>query len=169
MHEYFPLLFVGGVVGLFSIIFIIAYMTIRKNKEEIGFDRNMKDSDILKRLLHYAEPHIGGFIILALLMIFSVAYSVISPRLMGFIIEFLGEEFEINQLLMYIGIYALILITSLVFQYIQAIILQKIGQKILSALRQDVFTHIESLSHSQLNHMPVGKLVTRVTNDTNAI
>ena len=35
--------------------------------------------------------------------------------------------------------------------------------------RQDLFTHIESLSHEQLNEIPVGKLVTRVTNDTNAI
>ena len=169
MNEYFPLLFVGGVVGLFSVIFTIAYMTIKNKKEEIGFDRNMKDMEILKRLLHYATPHIGQFIIVGLLMIFSIAYSVISPRLMGFIIEFLRTEFEMNQLLLYIGAYAVILITSLVFQYIQAILLQKIGQKILSALREDVFTHIESLSHAQLNHMPVGKLVTRVTNDTNAI
>ena len=170
MYEYFPLLFVGGVVGLFSIIFTIAYMTIKNKKEDIGFDRNMKDSEILKRLLHYAKPHIGQFIIVGLLMIFSIAYSVVSPRLMGFIIEFLQEgDFKMNQLLIYIAVYALILITSLVFQYIQAILLQKIGQKILSALREDVFTHIESLSHAQLNHMPVGKLVTRVTNDTNAI
>jgi len=169
MREYFPLLFVGGVVGIFTVIFIIAYMTIRKNKEEIGFDRNMKDSEILRRLLHYARPHVGGFIAVGFLMVFSIAYSVVSPRLMGFIIDFLGDDFEVNELLMYIGIYAVILITSLIFQYIQAILLQKIGQKILSALREDVFTHIESLSHSQLNHMPVGKLVTRVTNDTNAI
>ena len=169
MREYFPLLFVGGVVGLFSIIFTIAYMTIRKNKDEIGFDRNMKDSEIIKRLLRYAKPHIGSFVLVGLLMIFSIAYSVVSPRLMGEIIGFLQEDFEIKTLLSYIAIYALILITSLVFQYIQAILLQKIGQKILSALREDVFTHIESLSHAQLNHMPVGKLVTRVTNDTNAI
>ena len=49
------------------------------------------------------------------------------------------------------------------------IILQKTGQKILSSLRESVFTHIEGLSHEQLNQIPVGKLVTRVTNDTNAI
>ncbi len=169
MYEYFPLLFVGGVVGLFSVVFGIAYLTIRNKKEEIGFDRNMKDMEIMRRLLRYARPHVGSFIIVGLLMVFSIAYSVVSPRLMGFIIKFLDTDFEINQLLMYIAIYAVILITSLVFQYIQAIILQKIGQKILSALREDVFTHIESLSHAQLNHMPVGKLVTRVTNDTNAI
>ena len=169
MHEYYPLLFVGGMVGLFSVIFTIAYMTIKNKKEEIGFDRNMKDSEILKRLLHYAKPHIVQFIIVGLLMVFSIAYSVISPLLMGFIIDFLGTEFEMSKLLLYIALYAVILITSLVFQYIQAILLQKIGQKILSALREDVFTHIEGLSHAQLNHMPVGKLVTRVTNDTNAI
>ena len=170
MYEFYPLLFVGGMVGLFSIIFTIAYMTIKNKKEDIGFDRNMKDSEILKRLLRYAKPHIGQFIIVGLLMIFSIAYSVVSPRLMGAIIEFLEtRNFEMSELLVYIGVYAMILITSLVFQYIQAILLQKIGQKILSALREDVFTHIESLSHSQLNHMPVGKLVTRVTNDTNAI
>ena len=169
MHEYFPLLFVGGMVGLFSIIFTIAYLTIKNKKEEIGFDRNMKDMEIMKRLLRYAKPHIGQFVIVGLLMGFSIAYSVVSPLLMGFIIDFLGTDFEINQLFLYIGVYAIILITSLAFQYIQAILLQKIGQKILSALREDVFTHIESLSHAQLNHMPVGKLVTRVTNDTNAI
>ncbi|MBE5772289.1 MAG: ABC transporter ATP-binding protein, partial [Clostridiales bacterium] len=50
-----------------------------------------------------------------------------------------------------------------------AIVLQKTGQKILSSLREDIFTHIEKLSHEQLNQIPVGKLVTRVTNDTNAI
>ena len=169
LYEYFPLLFVGGVVGLFSVVFTIAYLTIKNKKEEIGFDRNMKDMEIMKRLLRYAKPHIGGFIIVAFLMIFSIAYSVVSPLLMGYIIDFLYEDFEMSELLIKIGVYAVILITSLVFQYIQAILLQKIGQKILSALREDVFTHIESLSHAQLNHMPVGKLVTRVTNDTNAI
>lgn len=169
MYEYYPLLFVGGVVGLFSIVFFIAYLTIKDKKEEIGFERNMKDGEIMKRLIRYAKPHIPSFIIVGLLMAFSIAYSVIAPILMGKVTELLKNEFELHTLYTWIALYAVILITSLVFQYIQAILLQKIGQKILSALREDVFTHIESLSHSQLNKIPVGKLVTRVTNDTNAI
>ena len=68
-----------------------------------------------------------------------------------------------------VAVYAGLLIVSMVCTYFQSIILQKVGQKILSNLRQDLFTHIESLSHDQLNNIPVGKLVTRVTNDTNAI
>lgn len=39
----------------------------------------------------------------------------------------------------------------------------------MSALREDLFCRIENLSHGQLSEIPVGKLVTRVTNDTGAI
>ena len=42
-------------------VFIIAYLTIRKQKEAIGFDRNMKDSEITRRLLHYAKPYWKNF------------------------------------------------------------------------------------------------------------
>ena len=65
--------------------------------------------------------------------------------------------------------YAGALVVSLICTYLQAMILQKTGQKILSQIRLDVFTHIEQLSHEQLNNIPVGKLVTRLTNDPNAI
>ena len=74
-----------------------------------------------------------------------------------------------SRLLSYVAVYAGILIVSLASTYVQSLILQKIGQKILSDLREDTFMHIESLSHAQLHKMPVGKLVTRVANDTNAI
>ena len=169
MREFFPLLFVGGVVGLFSTIFIIAYMTIRKNKEEIGFDRNMKDSEIVKRLLVYAKPHIKSFILVGFIMVFSISYEIISPLMIGKIERLLTEEFEMARLLSYVAVYAGVLVMSLVSSYVQAIVLQKVGQKILSGLRKDVFMHIEGLSHNQLHQIPVGKLVTRVANDTNAI
>ena len=68
-----------------------------------------------------------------------------------------------------VAIYGSILVVSLVSSYFQAMLLQRTGQKILSGIRESVFSHIESLSHAQLNHIPTGKLVTRVTNDTNAI
>lgn len=79
------------------------------------------------------------------------------------------NSFPLSRLFVAVGGYAGILIVSLVSSYIQAIVLQRTGQRILSALREDLFRHIESLSHAQLNVIPVGKLVTRVTNDTNAI
>ena len=170
MYEYLPLLIVGAIIGVFSLVFILAYALIKNKKEAIGFDRNMKDSEIAARLLRYARPHVKAFLIVLLIMLISIAYDLVSPLIIGNIQGIIKEEsFALDRLFLSVGVYAGILIVSLVSTYLQSIILQKTGQKILSALRQDLFTHIESLSHEQLHQIPVGKLVTRVTNDTNAI
>lgn len=169
MYEFYPLLTVGAVVGVIAVIFILAFFSIKDRKEAIGFDRNMKDSEIVKRLAHYAKPHTKSFIAVIIIMLFSIAYDIISPTLIGNIEEMIKGEFEYKRLIGFVIVYALILAVSLISTYIQAIMLQKIGQKILSAIREDLFAHIESLSHAQLHTIPVGTLVTRVTNDTNAI
>ena len=169
MYEYFPLITVGAVLGVLSVIFIIAYLTIRKQKEAIGFDRNMKDSEITRRLLRYAKPYWKSFAIVFLLMIFSVSYDIVAPIILGQIIKLIQAEFVMNDLLTLVIIYGSLLVVSLVCTYIQAIVLQRTGQKIISKIREDLFEHIQKLSHNQLNGIPVGKLVTRVTNDTGAI
>ncbi len=170
MREFYPLLIIGAIVGVLSLCFVVAYAMMKNKKEAIGFDRNMKDSEIARRLLRYAKPHIGKFIFVGFVMLFSIAYDIVSPLLVGEIEEMVKEAgFPLNRLFLYVGIYAAILLVSLVCTYIQSIVLQKTGQKILSAIRLDLFSHIESLSHEQLHQIPVGKLVTRVTNDTNAI
>ena len=170
MYEYYPLLVVGGIVGLFATAFIIAYATMKDKKEAIGFDRHMKDSEIIKRIFVYVKPHWKKFILVGLIMIFSICYDIISPLIMGDIVKLVQTDgFRMNDVFLRVGIYASILIVSMICTYFQAILLQSIGQKILASIREDIFVHIESLSHNQLNHIPVGKLVTRVTNDTNSI
>ncbi len=170
MYEFYPLIVVGGIIGLFSAIFIFAYAMIKDKKEAIGFDRQMKDTEIAKRLLKYAKPHIKSFVFVLIVMLLTISYDILSPLVVGHITESLQEgTIEARELFIYVAVYASILIFSLVSTYIQAIVLQKTGQKIISKIREDLFLHIESLSHSQLNSIPVGKLVTRVTNDTNAV
>lgn len=60
MREYYPLIVVGGVIGLISIVFSLAYALIKNKKEAIGFDRNMKDGEIVRRLLSRMPSLIGG-------------------------------------------------------------------------------------------------------------
>ena len=57
MYEWYPILIVGGFIGAFSLIFLVAYLTIKDKKATIGFERYMKDSEIVHRLLNYAKPH----------------------------------------------------------------------------------------------------------------
>lgn len=169
MREYYPLLVAGGILGLFSGAFILAYALMKNKKEAIGFDRTLKDSEIMRRLLKYAKPYAKNFLLVLLLMAFAVSYDVISPIIVGNVENMIKADFELPDLFVKVAIYVGILVVSVVCSYFQSIILQKTGQRILSDLRSDLFNHIETLSHEQLHKMPVGKLVTRVANDTNAI
>lgn len=169
MPEYMPILIVGAIIGTLSLIFVIAYLIGKKHMLSDENDRKMSDSVIIKRLLAYAAPYKKQFLLVFFIMLVSVCYDIVSPLVTGYIVELVQTDFELDQLIRIIIGYASILIISLICTYLQAMILQKTGQKILSQIRVDVFTHIESLSHDQLNNIPVGKLVTRTTNDPNAI
>ena len=169
MHAYYPLLLTGGIIGFISLILIVAYASIKDKKQSMGFDRHMKDGEIVRRLLAYARPYRGQFLFVGCIMLFGIAYDILSPTIIGRITDLIKDDFQLKELYRLVATYAGILIVSMVCTYVQAIVLQKVGQKIISGMREDLFTHIESLSHEQMNATPVGKLVTRVTNDTNAI
>ena len=169
MREYLPIFIVLGIIGIFTLGFIAAYVREKHRKDGKGQDRNIPDGEIMRRLMVYAKPYWKEFLLVFFLMILSNVYALVSPLLVGDIEEMVKNDFPLPRLYVMVGTYVGILLVSLGCTYIQSVILQKVGQKILSALRLNVFTHIESLSHEQLNNIPTGKLVTRVANDTNAI
>lgn len=168
--EYLPVVIVAAIIGAFTIAFILAYFALKKHKEKgDDLDRKMSDKEIVIRLLRYAKPYAGNFVGVFFIMLFSIVYDILSPLLIGDIQALIKADFQLKDLFLRVGVYAGILVVSLICTYLQAMVLQKTGQKILSQIRLDVFTHIEQLSHDQLNNIPVGKLVTRVTNDPNRI
>ena len=46
MSNYYPILFVGALVGLITVVLSVVYFTVKDKKQDFGFDRNMKDSEI---------------------------------------------------------------------------------------------------------------------------
>ena len=164
-----PLLLVGAVIGVVTALLVFAYASVKDKKGSMGFERNMADGEIVRRLVQYAKPYGGKFIIVGFLVLFSISYDIASPLIVGYIEELVVGDFTLDHLFASVAVYAGVLVFSMLSTYFQAVILQKVGQRIISDLREDLFTHIESLAHEQLNEIPVGKLVTRVTNDTNAI
>ena len=169
MADINPLLLVGAVIGGVTALLVAAYACVKDKKTAMGFERQMKDGEILTRLFAYAKPYRAKFVLVLFLMLFSIAYDIIAPLIVGALEELVAGEFVLPRLFAGVAVYAGVLVFSMVSTYLQAVILQRVGQRIVSDLREDLFTHIESLSHEQLNDIPVGKLVTRVTNDTNAI
>lgn len=81
----------------------------------------------------------------------------------------LGMEEAFRGILRAGGLYALMLLLGFAFNATNTWILQNIGQSIIYKMREEVFAHIHSLSVNFFNTQPVGKLVTRVSNDTEAV
>ncbi|WDV44924.1 ABC transporter ATP-binding protein [Clostridiaceae bacterium M8S5] len=73
------------------------------------------------------------------------------------------------QLAKLVALYFVLLIIGMLAEYFQAVLLQKSGQKIIYNIRNEIFTHIEGLSTNYFNNNPVGRLVTRITNDTETL
>ena len=135
-----PLLIIGAVLGTLSIIFLVAYISIKNKKEVLGFDRHMDDKVIIRRLLGYAKIHYKAFIVVFLLMAFCVSADIVLPIITGSVTEILGKEgFKYYEVLRLVLLYVGLLLLSVGCSYVQAIILQKTGQKIVSQIREDVF------------------------------
>ncbi len=171
VREFLPVIIVVAIIGAFAVAFGIAWLALRRQKDPNADDRerNISDRELIARLLRYAKPHWKSFVGVFFIMLFSIVYDLLAPLLVGDIQTLIKDDFELNELFTLVGAYAGVLVVSLICTYFQALILQRVGQKILSQIRLDTFTHIEKLSHEQLNNIPVGKLVTRVTNDPNRI
>lgn len=129
-----------------------------------------QDIKLLVRLLRYFKPYTGKFIWAFVLMIITTFTNMILPLASGLAIDLMADPLynvEQKTWIVIIGALILLLVTalSILIGFYQNLMLQKIGQKITDQLRVDVFNHIESLSIGQINQLPVGKLVTRATND----
>lgn len=78
-----------------------------------------------------------------------------------------SEDFK--NLIKFSFLFAFVILLGSVVQYVQALLLQYTGQKIIYKIRMDVYSHIQQMEIDFFNNQPIGKLVTRVTNDTETL
>lgn len=134
----------------------------------------------MKRLLGYLKPHKWLMLLSSVLVIALIGVELYKPIIIGNAIDEyigsygqpgveLGMEEAFRGILRAGGLYALMLLLGFVFNASNTWILQNIGQSIIYRMREEVFAHIHSLSVNFFNTQPVGKLVTRVSNDTEAV
>ncbi len=125
----------------------------------------------IRRLLKYAKPYIGWFAMAIIFIFLIVGLELYQPIILGNATDLIVENINTpnpdagNQIIVlgikFLGIVAL----SLVLSYAQAMVLAYIGQKIIYNIRLDVFRHLHKLSINFFNNNPIGRLVTRATND----
>ncbi len=136
---------------------------------------NMKTNQYSsKELLRFAFSYMKSYVlyyIVALLLVFlSVCGDLLIPFLLGKVLKELGNDvINFNNIINYVFIGVIAVSITSISNYIESLILHKIGLKIVYKMRYDVFDHIQSLSMEQFNQIPNGTLVTRVTNDINVL
>ena len=133
------------------------------NKNEM----NKKSSTM--RLIAYMKPYAHWVIFALLLVLGLTAFDLYRPMLVGDAIDTFGANGDYDVIIATAIKYAVVLALSFVFNIAQTWILQKTGQNIILQIRKDLYRHIQSLGSRYFDITPVGKLVTRVTNDVEAL
>ena len=137
---------------------------INDDKIESGYSGNA-----LLRLMTYMKPYAGQVLLCLVLVLALTGFDLYRPTLIGDAIDLFKDRGDYQVILDTAIKYGIVLILSLIFNVSQTWILQKTGQRIILTVRKDLYAHIQSLSSRYFDLTPVGKLVTRVTNDVEAL
>ena len=142
-------------------------------------DRKMSDLELITKIWKFISPYKWKLVLSLILMGIMIIFDLCTPLITEEILRSLTivkdaagnilEPINIARVLTIALIYFIAVIVSSILVYINAMLLQNIGQSAIYDLRMVVFQHIDSLSVNQLNNIPVGSLVTRLTSDTNAL
>jgi ATP-binding cassette, subfamily B, multidrug efflux pump len=127
------------------------------------------DSTLMKRLMGYVKPYKNYVILAILLNVIVAGLGPLRPYLTKIAVDDAIANSDYNTLL----IISMILIGTLLFQaiiqYALTYFTQLMGQKIIYDLRVKIFSHIQKLSLKYFDNTAIGKIVTRVTNDVEAL
>lgn len=130
-------------------------------------EMNKKSSTM--RLIAYMKPYAHWVIFALLLVLGLTAFDLYRPMLVGDAIDTFGANGDYDVIIATAIKYAVVLALSFAFNIAQTWILQKTGQNIILQMRKDLYRHIQSLGSRYFDITPVGRLVTRVTNDVEAL
>lgn len=127
----------------------------------------------IKRLIRYASEYKWLFIRGIILMVFMVGFELLGPFIAMLIldnhIKVGGNTIELTPIFQLLGLFFLIKVLHAVFSYFQTVILQKSGALVVQKMRNDIFRHVQKLPIRYFDNLPAGKVVARITNDTESI
>jgi ATP-binding cassette subfamily B protein len=137
-------------------------------EESLEYSTKSKGS-VLKRLLIYAKPYWHLILFSLVLVLCITGLELYRPILVGQVIdEFIAKK-NFDGVKHIALIYFIVLLLSFLCNFLQTWILSLTGQNIIYNIRQEVFEHIQKLSLRFFDITPVGRIVTRVTNDVEAL
>jgi ATP-binding cassette, subfamily B, multidrug efflux pump len=127
------------------------------------------DAALTRRLLRYVGPYRLQVAVAVLLLMFGAAVEMVGPYLTKVAIDRAIPDGDLSLLGTLVALYFGALILSFLFEYLQVLLTTWIGQRVMRDLRVQLFTHLQRLSLRFFDRNPVGRLMTRVTNDVETL
>ncbi|NRT35354.1 ATP-binding cassette subfamily B protein [Clostridium beijerinckii] len=124
---------------------------------------------IVKRLLTYVKPYKLKVTLVILLLLIVMACNSVTPYLMKISIDTFVAEKNVKALVLLGCGLILMNIFSMILSGIRTIAMSKITNQILVDIRHSLYTHIQTLSFNFFDNRPVGKIISRVVGDVNAL
>jgi ATP-binding cassette subfamily B multidrug efflux pump len=127
------------------------------------------DWRLLRRLLAYLRPHFGAVAVAFALIVAQAGVDLVGPYLTKIAIDRYIARGDAAGLARVAGLYLLALVAAFVVRFSQNYILQMTGQRIMQDMRREIFAHLQRLHVGFFDRNPVGRLMTRVTTDVDAV
>jgi ATP-binding cassette, subfamily B, multidrug efflux pump len=136
------------------------------------------DSRLMRRLMQYMQPYKWRVIFALTLTLAVTPLELAPPKLFQVAVDqylvpasrqLLGVTAAKKGLILISVVYLLVLLFDFLAQYVQIRIMQRVGQQTMYDMRREIFGHMQRLPVSYFDRNPVGRLVTRVTTDVDAL
>jgi ATP-binding cassette subfamily B protein len=128
-------------------------------------DSRAYDPHLLRRLLRYLTPYRGRVAAALVLLVVESTTQLAGPWLTKIALDQAIPARDVDFLLLLTAAYALSLLVGFVCEYGQTLLTTWLGQRVMFDLRTEIFGHLQRLSLRYFDRNPVGRLMTRVTND----
>ena len=127
------------------------------------------DWRLLRRLLGYLRPHLAAVAAAFALIVALAGIDLVGPYLTKIAIDRHIARGDAAGLARVAGLYLLTLAAAFVVRFLQNYIMQMTGQRIMEDMRREIFAHLQRLHVGYFDRNPVGRLMTRVTTDVDAV
>ena len=134
-------------------------------------NHDINEKDVLKRLLRFVGPFKKQVFVAFLLLLVTTGAKLGGPYLVKIFIDnyVTTGNYPVQEVALLFSAYLILHTTGIIVDYLQAFEFQKIALKVIQRLRIDVFRHVMHLRLAYFDRTPAGVLVSRITNDTEAI
>lgn len=141
------------------------------NKLEISKSEESKPQKLktVKRLLTYVKPYKWKTIGVIFLLLLVMGCNTLNPYLMKVSIDKFVSNKDMNGLLTFGAILIFLNIFSMILSKIRILSMSKITNRVLVDIRHEIYTHIQTLSFNFFDNRPVGKILSRIVGDVNAL